>query len=633
MSSDLDIVKDIEHRTGIVLKELTQQDLLRISTTRGFIPDSDGQIESLRLDSTLLLDLSILTKLSRLSHLILRNSYIPDYDFLRDLKNLSRLHLSLNKISDISFLNDLKNLSQLTLSSNEISGISGLKVNNFFLYLRIYFRSSIYRFRIKSLMFPVLKISKLTRLYLRSNKVSDVSDLKELKNLSKLYLRSNKISDVSGLKGLGNLTRLYLHSNRIFDVSFLKNTDNITQLDLSGNKITDFSYLKNVKNLVRLDLSGNKISDVSLLDLSSNQISDVSFLKDLKNLSQLFLSNNKIVTLPSTIVDLNMEITLKQRYGKFILLKDNPLKSPPIEIVEQGKEAVKNYFSTVATEETSQVFEAKLLIVGQGGVGKTWLMQRLIYDKIDPATVSTEGIEISHWLVETAKSNEFQINFWDFGGQEIYHATHQFFLTKRSLYLFVWEARTDSDLISFDYWLNTVKVLSDNSPVLVIQNKIDERKKPINEANWKTRFSNIVRFLDVSAKEDIDLDDLKRTIAREIDKLPHIGDTLPKSWIDVRQKLESLNENYISYGDYAAICREYNLDEKQAAHLSNYYHDLGVFLHFRDNPILRNTVFLDTQWATNAVYKITANLNLMTSVKSGRTKNCFRRKSISTWSN
>ncbi len=41
--------------------------------------------------------------------------------------------------------------------------------------------------------------------------------------------------------------------------------------------------------------------------------------------------------------------------------------------------------------------------------------------------------------------------------------------------------------------------------------------------------------------------------------------------------------------------------------MSDYYHDLGVFLRFKDNPILRNTVFLETKWATNAVYKVTDN--------------------------
>jgi GTPase SAR1 family protein len=33
------------------------------------------------------------------------------------------------------------------------------------------------------------------------------------------------------------------------------------------------------------------------------------------------------------------------------------------------------------------------------------------------------------------KDKTFRVNIWDFGGQEIYHQTHQFFLSKRSLYL------------------------------------------------------------------------------------------------------------------------------------------------------------------------------------------------------
>ena len=30
---------------------------------------------------------------------------------------------------------------------------------------------------------------------------------------------------------------------------------------------------------------------------------------------------------------------------------------------------------------------------------------------------------------------------WDFGGQEVYRITHQFFFTKRALYMVVWSAR------------------------------------------------------------------------------------------------------------------------------------------------------------------------------------------------
>ena len=38
--------------------------------------------------------------------------------------------------------------------------------------------------------------------------------------------------------------------------------------------------------------------------------------------------------------------------------------------------------------------------------------------------------------------------------------------------------------------------------------------------------------------------------------------------------------------------------------LLSYFHDLGIVLHFGDNPLLRDRVILKPAWATNAVYRI-----------------------------
>jgi internalin A len=74
--------------------------------------------------------------------------------------------------------------------------------------------------------------------------------------------------------------------------------------------------------------------------------------------------------------------------------------------------------------------------VGQGSVGKTSLVNQLIDGTFNPNESQTDGLTVREWGVHV-NAKDVRLNVWDFGGQEIYHATHQFFLTKRSLYLLV----------------------------------------------------------------------------------------------------------------------------------------------------------------------------------------------------
>jgi len=360
-----------------------------------------------------------------------------------------------------------------------------------------------------------------------------------------------------------------------------------TWVDLSYNGIKSLPpEIGNLTNLRTLNLRNNELTSLP---------TEIGLLE---NLVYLNLCQNQLSALPAQIVNLKNLMELD--------MVGNPLKMPPIEIVNQGIEAIRNYFELLRSEDVSRVYEAKLLIVGEGGVGKTCLMTKLMApnEPIDLRELTTEGVEINQWTIGTDKTENFRINFWDFGGQEIYHATHQFFLTKRSLYLFVWTARKDDDLTSFDYWLNVIKLLSDNSPVIVVLNKIDERIKSLDEQSLQDKFKNIVCFDRVSAIQGQGMDGLSQNIRKQITQLPHIGTLLPSAWIHIRRRLEELDKNYISFDEYNLICSEFGLNEEKAEFLSRYYHDLGVFLHFLDNAVLREIVFLKPDWATNAVYKV-----------------------------
>ncbi len=442
-----------------------------------------------------------------------------------------------------------------------------------------------------------------------------------------LDLRSFDLTDLPPEIGdLTDLTDLDLGFNQL--VMFppeLGRLENLTRLSLAGNQLSGLSpEIGRLRNLRVLDLRGNRLTrlppevggltNLVSLNLFANELAEVpGEIGNLRNLIRLDLGRNRLISLPPELVRslAPRKICWDQGFSEGsegVNLYENPLASPPVEIVKRGAEAVENYFHQVMEERHTRLYEAKLLLVGEGGVGKTSLSKKLMDDPlVDP--YATRGIDVHEWHVTTPRVKDFRVNVWDFGGQEIYHATHQFFLTKRSLYLLVWDPRKDDMLWRSDYWLNTVKLLSDSAPVFVVMNKADGCTNSIDEAMILRKFTNIKGFFKVSARTGAGIPELRTAILEQLDRLPHVGDILPKVWMAVREELESgcKYKYYITYEDYLALCAGHKLTRDQADNLSRYYHDLGVFLNFEAPPILKNIVFLKPDWATGAMYCILNN--------------------------
>jgi len=255
------------------------------------------------------------------------------------------------------------------------------------------------------------------------------------------------------------------------------------------------------------------------------------------------------------------------------------------------------------------------LLVGEGGAGKTSLVKRIFGDEVDGNEPQTQGINIRKLPVNNG-DREIKANFWDFGGQEIMHATHQFFLSKRSLYILVLDGRKDEKP---EYWLKLIENFGGDSPILVVINKIDEN--PAFELNRKflqEKYPSIKGFYCLSCKSNKGVEDFSKALQKELTKVKHLEIKWPKSWFNVKSRLEETcpscpsikgngdceHCNFIEYKEYETMCDEEGIKSESAQNtLVDFLHDLGVILHFRDIPLL-NTYVLEPQWVTNAVYKI-----------------------------
>ncbi|MEH2450224.1 leucine-rich repeat protein [Nostoc sp.] len=383
--------------------------------------------------------------------------------------------------------------------------------------------------------------------------------------------------------------------------------EQLTSLDLSGNKLTTLSEaIARLEQLTSLDLSDNKLTtlpeaiarleQLTSLDLSGNQLTTLpEAITCLPQLTTLNLRYNQLTTLPEAIARLEQLTSLNLSFNK--------LTTPP-EILAKSIKEIQNYFRQLEVEGTDYLYEAKLLIVGEGGAGKTTLAKKIEDQNYQLREEdSTKGIDVIHWGFPIEKGREFRVNIWDFGGQEIYHATHQFFLTKRSLYVLVADTRKEDT--DFYYWLNVVELLSDNSPLLIIKNEKQDRHREINELQLRGQFSNLKETLPTNVATNRGLEQVLDKIKHYIQNLPHIGSKLPKTWVRVREALESDARNYINLDEYLNICQKNGFTQRNdKLQLSSYLHDLGVCLHFQEDALLNKTVILKPKWVTDAVYKV-----------------------------
>jgi internalin A len=182
------------------------------------------------------------------------------------------------------------------------------------------------------------------------------------------------------------------------------------------------------------------------------------------------------------------------------------------------------------------LYEAKMLLIGEGGSGKTSLLLRLYQTEkpLPDEKETTKGIDIYRHKFKLANGRNFRLNVWDFGGQEIYHATHQFFLTKRSLFVLLDNTRKDYKTVQdagFKYWLEVADLLGGHSLVLIFQNEKGGRSKTIDETGFKSKFNNVKDVYRGNLDHRDAADSLRKAVEFYAQNLPHIGEELPAKWV------------------------------------------------------------------------------------------------------
>jgi hypothetical protein len=216
----------------------------------------------------------------------------------------------------------------------------------------------------------------------------------------------------------------------------------------------------------------------------------------------------------------------------------------------------------------------------------------------------TEGIQITPWSLKL-NGEEVRLHVWDFGGQEIMHATHQFFLTERSLYLLVLNGREGGEDADADYWLRLIESFGGNSPVIVVLNKIKEHPFDLNRRALEQKYVGIREFVSTDCEDSTGIDELRRAIEREADRLEDLRVKFPTAWFAIKDRLAGMQTNYLDFDEYRKECEQLGEREAEAQErLAGFLHSLGIVLNFRDDTRLTDTHVLNLDWVTSGIYTV-----------------------------
>jgi small GTP-binding protein len=164
----------------------------------------------------------------------------------------------------------------------------------------------------------------------------------------------------------------------------------------------------------------------------------------------------------------------------------------------------------------AQYTNAKVLLVGESGVGKTGLSMRLALDKWEPSD-STVGAWATHWKlpVSAADDVEREIWLWDFGGQADQRLIHQLYMEDTALAVLVFDGQKEDLFETLGQWDRDLTRASRKAfAKLLAAGRVDTGGLRVSRSQIEA-FANergFDGFLETSAKTGERCDQLKQAI-------------------------------------------------------------------------------------------------------------------------
>ncbi len=565
------------------------------------------ELSSLSVSSIPIADLHPISKLQTLQALYCSGTQVHDLKPLENLQTLQTLHCSDTQVHDLKPLENLQTLKVLDCNSTQVHDLK-----------------------------PLENLQTLQALYCSGTQVHDLKPLENLQTLQTLHCSDTQVHDLKPLENLQTLKVLDCNSTQVHDLKPLENLQTLQALYCSFTQVHDLKPLENLQTLQSLHCSGTQVHDLKPLEnlqtlqslhCSGTQVHDLKPLENLQTLQKLDCRNTAVTELPEDLVwspsleELSFSSTKPTRIPSEILGKDCLERvRAHLRDLEYGAEAIP---------------DTKVLVLGNGRIGKTQICRRLRGLEFEHQANSTHGIQVNTIPFEVPESeglpdNQARLHLWDFGGQDLYHGTHGLFMKTRSIFLIVWTPESENtetyeyDGITFrnhrlPYWVQYVRHVSGPlTPIIVIQNQCEsaedeQRQPPVDPALLdEFRFCRTITYSAMNRRGHPTLVDAIQQAIQDL-RLTQGAAQIGIGRLEVKNRLEEMRSEdskvppeqrthrTLSVAEFEAMCRQTGQVSSPTA-LLNYLHAIGV-VYYREG-LFNDRILLDQQWALDAIYAV-----------------------------
>ena len=134
-----------------------------------------------------------------------------------------------------------------------------------------------------------------------------------------------------------------------------------------------------------------------------------------------------------------------------------------------------------------RMFEADIVTLGEGQVGKTSIIIRYIDNKFSPNYLATIGIDSKVKKMTLPNGEEIKVKMFDTAGQERFKSITANYIKKANGILFVYDITEESSFNNIQNWYKNLAENSNNKlPVVLIGNKSDlEDERVISKEEGK----------------------------------------------------------------------------------------------------------------------------------------------------